>query len=101
MSSCTTRIATLFFLLSLMSPLSHGSINLPLDPEHNPYLIGKHTYHSKLACDGCPLAGTILDAQAATALIPRLESEKQFQDILTSEEREAVSIYLKTLFRLN
>lgn len=101
MRSIIIRGVPLFVFLIIVTPFSHGSITLPLDPENDPYLIGKHTYHRKLACDVCPLANTVIDADKARELIPRLEHEEQFQEILSPKEREAVSVYLKTLFRLN
>lgn len=91
---------SLFFLLSMFTPLSHGSITIP-DPKNDPYLIGKHAYHNKLACDTCPLADTVIDADKARELLPRLNSDPQLAERLTPKEREAVTTYLKTLFRLN
>lgn len=95
------RGLSLSIFLCFFAPWTQASINIPLDAKNDPYLVGKFAYHHKLACETCPLSETVIDADKARALIPRLESEKQFSDVLTEEEREAVTIYLKRLFRIN
>lgn len=101
MRQIITRGLSLSIFLCIFTTWVHASINIPLDAENDPYLVGKFAYHQKLACETCPLSDTVIDADKAKALIPQLESEKQFSDVLTQEEREAVTIYLKRLFRLN
>ncbi|WP_461516895.1 hypothetical protein [Porticoccus sp.] len=101
MRQIITRGLSLFIFLCIFTPWSHASINIPLDAENDPYLMGKFAYHRKLACETCPLSDAVLNADKAKALIPQLETDKQFSDVLTEEEREAVTIYLKRLFRLN
>lgn len=96
-----TRTLFLSLFLCVVAAVAQASITLPLNDENDPYLIGKHTYHSKLACEGCPLADVVINADKAREIIPRLENDREFTDILNEDERRAVSHYLKTLFRLN
>lgn len=96
-----TRTLILSLFLCVFAAVAQASITLPLHDENDPYLIGKHAYHRKLACEGCPLADVVINADKAREIILRLENDREFTDILSEDEREAVSIYLKTLFRLN
>ncbi|WP_461481668.1 hypothetical protein [Porticoccus sp.] len=101
MRQFTRKTLLLTVFLCAFTSIAQASITLPEDDAHNPYLIGKHTYHHKLACESCPLSDVVIDANKAREIIPRLQSEPQFTDILTPDEIEAVTFYLKTLFRLN
>ncbi len=65
---------------------------------NDPYRIGKITYHRKLACPGCPLSKTIIDASMYKSIVERLNIDQELMAVLNEEERTAVTYYLETLF---
>ena len=59
------------------------------------YNTGKSVFATKLACNGCPMAGKSLDADAARALLANKGSVT-----LSPQESAALDVYLKRRFKL-
>lgn len=66
----------------------------------NPYNLGKRVYHTKLACNTCPLASNRLDKKGAMMVVDQLNSNKAVMNALSKRERKAVAVYLKKRHKL-
>jgi hypothetical protein len=65
-------------------------------PDYRKYEYGKEIYAVKLGCGGCPLGDKALDE----ALAKRIVVNDDLRATLTSDEDEAVLIYLRQRFGL-
>ena len=93
-------ITALLFSIPLMfaSSMTSASISFEEDSANDPYHVGKVTYHRKLACSGCPMSATIIDASMYKSVIQRLNNDEQLMTLLNDDERIAVVHYLEKLF---
>lgn len=66
----------------------------------NPYNLGKHIYHKKLACSSCVLPAKKLDKESAMTVIDKLKSDKKVRSELSKRDRKAVAHYLKKRYRI-
>ncbi len=67
----------------------------------NSYNLGKRIYHTKVACDTCPLPSGRLDKQGAMTVVDQLNSNNAVIGALSKKERKAVAVYLKKRHKLN
>lgn len=100
MKTLSSVIAVVLFCstLTLISPTTYASISFDEDTANDPYHIGKVIYHRKLACTGCPLSKTVIDASMYKTIIENLNTDKELLAALNDKERSAVTYYLETLF---
>jgi hypothetical protein len=87
------------------SVFASGSISQPSPPSQprattntqDSLARGKDAYMSKIACDSCPVAGGVQDAQGATALITRIDAG-EFN--LKRSDKKNVKAYLRNRFNV-
>ncbi|WP_131655479.1 hypothetical protein [Methylocucumis oryzae] len=66
------------------------------DQANQAYNLGKSAFYRKLACAGCPLAGQELNESNATEWLTQLSQANELSQKLSTTERDAVIVYLKT-----
>ncbi len=95
--SITALLLTAMLLISTSSTAA-APILFDEDSSNEPYYIGKIIYHQKLACSGCPLSEIIIDISMYKSIIQRLNNEEQLMNLLSEDERSAVTYYIEKLF---
>lgn len=93
---CATVLSFAFLSTELYASGSVGG-SAPRGRANKAYVMGKHVYQMKIACDDCKAPGGVTSMAQAKALVTRIEND-EFG--LSAQERADTLVYLSRRFKL-